>query len=142
MVGEARVPLAGGMTLLRSDAPTPKLADAWHLTVLCWDDPKSHDELLQLAREHDAYPWLAAKYREVAQVRPYDRIATHHLTRLHRIAAHTFLLRTPSEQTASRPYRSTRLLLVMLVALVAVGTVFAQLRSSAAHAGPVEVAPR
>ena len=49
----------------REDVPEAVKA-GWEKVTTAWSDQKAHDALLQLAHTHEAYPWVASKYRSRA----------------------------------------------------------------------------
>ena len=45
----------------RDDVAEP-LTNAWQRALDAWDDRASHDEVLRLVSQHDAYAWAAAHF--------------------------------------------------------------------------------
>lgn len=94
-----------------------ELVGAWSHAQCRWNDRAVHDHLLERARHHQAYPWLAARYRERA--RQGDQIACERLALVQRTVELTLLVPTRDASDEARPYRgASRLLLVLLVLFV------------------------
>jgi hypothetical protein len=113
MVGYAE-PREGGV-------PEPVRA-AWTRATTDWRAAARHDELLQLAATHHAYAWTAGRYR----TRGRDAIAQRQLDRLRRAAEATLLASATVRRDAkARPYRATRRVLALLIAMITMGAVYA-----------------
>jgi hypothetical protein len=106
-----------------------KLVAAWDRAIGAWSDPKTHDELLQLAHTLDAYPWLAAKYR----TRAGDPVGDAQLGRIRKAIEVTLLASaTPRPDKASVKYRG----LIAIIALVALASILLYLVIRARDTGP------
>lgn len=119
--------------LTRQETPAPGvLVEAWRETRRAWREPAAHDRMLYLASQHGHLPWLATRYREIA--RRDDAIATERLARVQRAAELTLLVSsTHPEDDAPRFYRSTRLLLGLMLLALAFGCVLMRVAAGAHH---------
>lgn len=119
--------------LARQDAAAPAaLVEAWRETRRTWREPAAHDRMLYLATQHGQLPWLATRYREIA--RRDDAIATDRLVLVKRAAELTLLVSgARREDDAPRFYRSTRLLLGLMLLALAFGCVLMRV-AAGAHA--------
>ena len=89
---------------------------AWEKVVAEWSEPKAHDELLRLAHTHEAYPWVAARYR----TRAGDPVGDAQLERLRKateITLYAAAAKRP-ENTKSRYYG-----LVAIVAMIILASI-------------------
>ncbi len=115
---------------------------AWQRVTEAWGDPARHDELLRLVAIHDCYAWTAARYRDVARGRTGDPVVDRGLERLRRAAEATLIATaTVRRDPASKPYRATIGVLVMLIVALAAGVLYAmvirpQISSNAGEATP------
>ena len=104
---------------------------AWTRATAAWTTAARHDELLQLVATNDAYAWAAGRYR----TRGSDDIARRQLDRLRRAAEATLLASaTVRPEATARPYRATRRVLAVLIAMIAMGTLYAMVLRG--HAPP------
>jgi hypothetical protein len=119
--------------LTRQDTAAPGvLVEAWRETRRAWREPAAHDRMLYLASQHGNLPWLATRYREIA--RRHDAIATERLVRVKRAAELTLLVSSArQEDEAPKFYRSTRLLLGLMLLALAFGCVLMRV-AAGAHA--------
>lgn len=119
--------------LARQDATAPgTLVDAWRETRRAWREPAAHDRMLYLASQQGQLPWLATRYREIA--RRDDAIATDRLALVKRAAELTlFVSGGRREDDAPKLYRSTRLLLGLLLLALVFGCVLMRV-AAGAHA--------
>ncbi len=109
-------------TAARDAAVPDAVAAAWRGVTEAWSDPARHDELLRVVAAHDRYAWAASQYR----ARNDDEIARRQLDRLRRAAEATLLAgATVRPEVASAPYRATRAVLILLIAAVVVGLIYA-----------------
>ncbi|MEJ7598117.1 MAG: hypothetical protein WKG01_09435 [Kofleriaceae bacterium] len=110
---------------IKPEAPPDALVAAWDRTILHWEEPVHHDELLRLVTQHDAYAWVAECYR----TRGGDPISVRQLERVRRAAEVTLLATaTPRAEERAKPYRAATAVLVMLIVAAVVGLLFAMLR--------------
>ncbi len=90
-----------------------------------------HDALLGAVATSSSYAWAAARYRE----RAGDPIADRALERLRKAATATMLATaTVRPDETPMPYRNAVLILIALVILMAVGTIYAKVRTAASGA--------
>ncbi|MEO8699543.1 MAG: zinc ribbon domain-containing protein [Kofleriaceae bacterium] len=103
------------------DASIPEvLIAAWARAVESWDDPARHDEILRLATQHDAFAWVAARYR----ARGDDR----QLARIRKAAEATmFATATTRKDSSPRPYRALTAVLIMLIIAAVGGLLYAMM---------------
>lgn len=141
---------------LDASVPAP-VAAAWERVLESWEELPRHDALLQLAAQHHAYVWVAARYREAKRGRPaspspfrtypdhaIDAIADRQLDRMRRAAEATmYASATTREARAKAPYRSTISVLVLLVIAVVAGSIIASMVKLEDPAGvaPAEAQP-
>jgi hypothetical protein len=121
------------------DAAVPDaVRAAWDHAVEAWAESARHDELLRVVAAHSGYAWAAGRYR----TRTGDPIATRQLARLRRAAEATMLASaTARPDAAARPYRAAIGVLAILIAVIAVGVVYAMIRQPDASAGGAAAAP-
>jgi hypothetical protein len=105
------------------DAAVPEpLHRAWAHLGERWDDGARHDELLRLVITNHCYAWAAGRYR----TREGDVTAQRQLERLRRAAEVTLLAGAAARPDARpRPYRAVTGVLVILVAVIAAGLLYA-----------------
>ncbi len=145
----------------RRDAAVPEaVAAAWDRALEAWDDAESHDALLRLCAQHDAYAWVAAKYRDAKRAAPaspspfrsypdhaVDAIADRQLDRMRRAAEATlFAGASAREDRARSPYRAATAILAMFIFAIIAGLVFATMlqrtrQAGAGRATPAEAQP-
>jgi hypothetical protein len=107
------------------DAPEA-VVTAWDQAVASWDDPARHDALLAAVAATQSYAWAAARYRE----RVGDPVADRALERLRKAATATMLATaTVRPDETHLPYRNTLVVLIALLILIAVGMIYAKVRS-------------
>ncbi len=118
------------------DAGVPDVARvAWERVKEQWEDTAAHDELLRLTTLHGCYAWVAARYREVkADAGPpfreagtaRDAIAERQLDRIRRAAEVALLTSgSPRSDPGTKAYRSTKLLLGLVIVLIIIGLLYA-----------------
>lgn len=91
---------------------------AWHRVTETWPDSARHDELFKLVVQHQCFAWAAARYKE----RGKDPIAEEQLARLRRAAMATMMAAAAARPAKERtPYRSTLIVLVVLLAALVIG---------------------
>jgi len=114
------------------DAVPDALAQAWERAVGSWDETARHDEVLRLAAQHDAYAWAAARYRERLKARADDEVAGEQLDRVRRAAEATLLANAAAarQKNTPEPYRSTMVLLAILIIAIIAGLVYVTARGS------------
>ena len=118
----------------REAAVPDSVRAAWARVEEAWSEPARHDELLREAAAHNGYAWAAGRYR----TRGRDPIAARQLDRLRRAAEATLLASaTARPDAAARPYRSVIGVLAVLIVVIAVGLVYALVRSPDATSRPV-----
>ena len=115
------------------DAVPDALGAAWDRAVAEWSDSTTHDEVLRLVTQHDAYAWAAARYRERAREHPDDAIAKQQLDRVRKAAEATLLATAAAKRQAKgpEPYRATVAILGLLVLLIIALLVYAVARGGA-----------
>lgn len=139
------------------DASVPAaVAAAWDRVLESWEELPRHDALLQLAAQHGAYVWAAARYREAKRGRPaspspfrtypdhaIDAIADRQLDRMRRAAEATmFASAATRDGRRASTYRTAISMLVMLVIAIVAGTIIASMaRSDPADSGDATPAP-
>jgi hypothetical protein len=107
-----------------------EVLDAWREARAAWSDPARHDRVLRVAGQHDAYAWLATRYREAG--RREDVIARERLALVQRAAELTLLVATMRGGTdTAQPYQATRRLLFMLLGVLALGCVLVKILAGA-----------
>lgn len=111
------------------DAVPDALAKAWDDAVADWENVTHHDELLRLVTHHDAYAWAAGRYRERIRVHADDAVAHRELARV-RKAAEVTLIHSAATRAAKAPtpYRSTMMILGVLIFLVIALALYAVVR--------------
>lgn len=113
----------------------PQLPAAWQDAQTHWDELEAHDRLLALARQHDAYIWLATRYRKLAD--RGDAMAKQRLQVVQRVVELSIMCRlAPPQEVTS--YRSLTRMMMMLALLFAIGFVFVKqtVRSHASGVTP------
>ncbi len=104
------------------------LAELWESCRDSWDDLEAHDRFIKAAMVAEAYRYAAARYRQALRENRDDPIARSGLDDVAR-RAETAILQSASagryEDDHKQPYKSVTLLLVVLVALIAMGMVYA-----------------
>jgi hypothetical protein len=97
---------------------------AWDRAVEQWDDIARHDALLALVVQHSDFAWAAARYKE----RGDDAIAKARLERLRKAATATMFATAKVRETdKTDPYRKILIWIVVLVAMLVLGLVFARI---------------
>jgi hypothetical protein len=117
------------------DSTVPDVARAaWERARAAWDDPAAHDELLRLTNLHGCYAWVAARYREVrGDGDALDPVADRQLDRVRRAAEAALLASgTPRAAPQNKTYRSTVLLLGLIMIMIVIGVVYAMYRRTQA----------
>ena len=107
---------------------------AWKHALDHWDDPKAHDELLRLVTQHDAWAWVAGRYRERGDA------AKDHLDRVKRMAEVTMMQGAAAKAAAKtpEPYRATMAVMAVLMIIVIVGLFYATFHHRAPKAGDIK----
>ena len=107
---------------------------AWDKVTEDWDNQARHDALLALAVEHQAFKWVATKYRE----RKGDAIADAQLAKIGAAAMATMLSAATAkrESDVPSPYKRALLWIVVLAALMVFGLMAVKLMANAHHAPP------
>jgi len=104
------------------------LRELWQECAADWDDAAGHDRFVKAAVAAEAYRYAAARYRQVSRERGGDRIADERLGDISR-RAEAAILQTAAarryEEPTKEPYRAVAIMLAVLVALAAVGAVYA-----------------
>jgi hypothetical protein len=129
------------------DAAVPDVARAaWDRVKAQWDDPAPHDELLRLTTLHGCYAWTASRYREVRGDAgpPFreigaapDPIAERQLDRIRRAAEAALLTSgTPRPEQGTKAYRSTKLLLGVVIVLIIIGLLYAMYQGMSGASQP------
>jgi hypothetical protein len=104
---------------------------AWEKAVEQWEDASRHEALLAVVVQHSAFAWAAARYKE----RGDDPVAKDRLERIRKAATATmFATAKPRETEDSSPYKKTLLWLVVMVAMVVLGLLFARIVVSSSPA--------
>lgn len=107
------------------------LDDAWQRALEAWEDAARHDKLLELAGDHDAYAWLAARYRERTKANADDAVAKARLERLQKATvARLMATAAPRQDTQPQTYRATLAMLGILIIVIIASVVYAVVRSS------------
>lgn len=121
------------------DTGSPELLAAWQRAIDAWDDARAHERVLELAATTGGYAWVARKYRAVGRERPDDPRVASQLGRIARMTEAT--LRATSHRvrggSPATPYRSTIVILLVLVAAMGAGLFWAM--SSRGGDGPAPV---
>lgn len=134
------------------DSVVPDVArSAWERVEAAWEDPAAHDELLRLTTLHGCYAWAAARYRdrrgeagppfrEIGDAR--DPIAERQLDRIRR-AAEVALLTSgaPRPERGRTPYKSTKLLLVVVIIMIVIGLAYAMYQQMKPQQAPATRRP-
>lgn len=103
------------------DAAVPEpVRDAWTRAVAAWGDDARHVELLRLVASHNAYAWVAGRYR----MRGDDAVARRQLERL-RHTAEAQLFASATVRSETKPYRGAAGVLAVLVVVIVVGLLYA-----------------
>lgn len=96
---------------------------AWHAVTETWPDSARHDAFFALVVQHQCFAWAAARYRE----RGNDPIAEEQLARLRKAAMATMMAAAATRQVKERtPYRSTLIVLIVLLVAMVLGLVVAR----------------
>lgn len=107
------------------------LAQAWQAATEHWDDEARHDEVLRLANQHDAYAWVAARYRERAKQFPDDKSSKEHLDRVARAAEAALVAGAfKRKDGAPSPYRNTMAILGLMIIAIIAGLVYVAARGN------------
>ena len=135
--------------LSREAACVPaELLRTWEIAVATWHCPEAHDALLELARKHDQYAWLARSYRTRLREGNGDQLAERQLARVARAAELSLALaRVPREAPQRMPYRGVLWIVVAIVVALASAGLYARAQASAnpasrASDSPILVSPR
>lgn len=116
------------------------LTAAWERTLHGWTDASLHDTALGLAAKHEQFAWLAARYREIARVRPQDPVPPARLARLQRAALATLCFAPPpGVEPERKAYRGAAVLLIVSVLAMVIGLRLVDMKSrdyQRAHHGP------
>ena len=110
-----------------ADAPDA-LAELWEACRDSWDEPDTHDRFIKTAMVAEAYRYAAGRYRRVLREKPDDPIARSRLDDVARRAEAAVLQSAAAgryEDAHEEPYKNLSLLLVVLVAIIAMGVVYA-----------------
>lgn len=106
------------------------LTAAWERTLHSWTDAALHDTVLGLAAKHEQFAWLAARYREIAIVRPHDPVPAARLARLQRAALATLRFAPPPGVAPERKaYRGAAVLLIASVLAMVIGLRLVDMKS-------------
>jgi hypothetical protein len=100
----------------------PSLDHVWLNTVVEWNKPASHDELLRIVTVHAAWAWAARLYRDYLEEHPGDVIAQQQLRKIQ--CAIVVTMGTPRSRRRTGPYRATRNVMKMLVVGLTMGTIY------------------
>ncbi|MCE9578918.1 MAG: hypothetical protein K8W52_37685 [Deltaproteobacteria bacterium] len=127
-----------------ADRP-PELIAAWQRATLVWDDARAHERVIELAATTASYAWVARQYRAAGRDRPDDPMVASQLARLARMTEAT--LRATSDLRArggspATPYRNTVVILLILVAAMGAGLVWAMTARGGEEPAPVETQAR
>lgn len=104
---------------------------AWDRVSEDWSDQARHDALLKLAVDHDAFKWLAGKYRE----RKGDVIADAQLVKITNAAMATMFASATAkrDKDAASPYKRALLWMLVLMVLMVFGLIAAKLMAASHH---------
>jgi len=130
----------------------PELLAAWAVVEAGWDDVDAHDKLGNLIASHNAYAWAARRYRDRLRAAPDDPIATDRLARITRITEASLRASAVARSDArsdgmpasvAKPYRGVITVLIMLVVVIAAGTIYALASTSSSQSdlAPIPVEP-
>lgn len=119
---------------------------AWDAALARWDDDLAHDELLRLTSLHGCYAWVAWRYRQAEEgAEDQDGRATRHLARVRRAAEVAMLSTAGARAAGPTPYKSSMVVLGVIVFLIVLGTVYARFvrvkEDTRGGARPVTTAP-
>jgi hypothetical protein len=98
----------------RSQEEIPEVLEkAWQRALESWSDTASHDEVMRLVTQHDAYAWAAAQYRR----RPADAIRDRQLERVRKATEAPMLVAAFAKQRdkTKTPYKAPLVLLILMV---------------------------
>ncbi|HTJ44899.1 MAG TPA: hypothetical protein VL463_22485 [Kofleriaceae bacterium] len=134
------------------DLPAAEVAAGWAACEAAWNDNAAHEALARLASAHNAYAYVARRYRERVKKNADDSIAAGRLAAITRMTEASLRAgatarndRAPLVPGAPprKPYRASLTVLVMLVVLVAAGTVYALVTTPTEEpaAAPIPVQP-
>jgi len=103
-------------------AASPELLESWRDVRRSWHDLARHEHVMRVAGRHNAYAWLASRYREIA--RRGDELASQRLALVGRAAELTFAAGVKrNEEEGRRPYAATRNLMLALMVSLALAMV-------------------
>lgn len=103
---------------------------AWASVLAQWDDVARHDALFKLVAEAGEYTWAAARYREQSRTRPADAITTKQQEKIKRALEVTLMVSsTRKEAPGATPYKSTVMLLGILIILLLMGGTYMFVKS-------------
>ena len=125
---------AGFSAAAEDDAPAA-IAELWNACRETWTDDAAHDRFVKAAMVADAYRFAAAAYRQVLRDRPDDAIAKARLADVARRAESAVLGSAAArhyKDDGKEPYKTVALLLVILLAFIAAGVVYAVFISKSA----------
>lgn len=108
---------------------------AWAKLRDQWDQPAAHEEFLGLVAVHRSFHWAARQYRQ-ARGDDGDPIADRGLQRMRRAAEASLLTSAGPRADGKLPYRSSLLVLLLLVILMGVGLLYVKVRSSTSSRPP------
>lgn len=114
--------------------PPEAVAAAWAACEQAWDEPARHDAFFALVVQHDCFAFAASRYK----LRAGDAIADRQLERV-RKAATAKLMATGSarrDPTASKPYRATIALIVLMLVVAIAGLAYVANLKGGAHPPP------
>jgi hypothetical protein len=124
----------------RDELATPAsdpLQTLWGACEADWVNPSAHERFLAAAAVAESYQFAAAAYRNALRDRPGDQVAERYLAEVRR-RAEAHLLQSAAagryQDDVKEPFRNLTLLMVVLVALAAVGLVYAFFMSGGAVA--------
>ncbi len=132
-------------TAERDEAAPDVIRRAWDRVIARWDDADAHDALFELIAQRGEYGWAAGRYRAQARERSDDPIARRHMKRIRRAIEATMVISaTAHEKPRPSPYRNALAMLVVLLAVMAIGAIymFVKTPTSAPANSPALSAPR